>query len=138
MSKTLITVFADGGCSNNGTPDAKGYASVYILGRKEHTYRIELPKATTNNQAELGALWSALDLLGTLIHTKGDFRVTLNMDSNFALNTVFGDWNIKNKYPILQALRDDCHILIDALSRAGIEIEHHKVPRGIMETMVGH
>lgn len=135
----IVNVHADGGCSNNGTPDAKGYASVLIEGTKSTMHRIDLPHATTNNQAELGALWSALDLLKiTLLHPDIQWRIYINMDSNFALNTVFGDWNIKNKYPVLQSLRDDCKAIIRQLKDADVHVESVKVERSAMEAMVGH
>ena len=135
----VLTVFADGGCSNNGTPDAKGYASVLIIGARRTLERIDLPNAQTNNQAELGALWAALDLLGTLLlFPQFVWTVELNMDSNFALNTVFNDWKIKAKYPVLRALRDDCQALLAKLIDADIHINPVKAKRDLVVQQLGH
>ena len=139
MSERVFTVFADGGCSNNGTPDAKGYASVFIMGRKETMTRIDLPNAKTNNQAELGALWSALDLLKVvLLHPTIKSSIYIHMDSNFAINTVFGDWKIKNKYPVLQSLRDDCKAILKQYADAGISVVSVKAHRERIVEVLGH
>jgi ribonuclease HI len=70
MSEAQYLVWCDGGCSNNATRQALGYASYCLetrTGKRQIVRLTDLPGVTTNNQAEYVALISALvDLRGRI------------------------------------------------------------------------
>lgn len=70
MFNAQYRVYCDGGCSLNGTQQARGYASYCLQtrsGLKQVVRLNDLPGAMTNNEAEYFALISALvDLRGRI------------------------------------------------------------------------
>ena len=133
-----VRVLIDGGCPGNGTPEAGGaYASVLIQGKKTQIFRVELAKATTNNQAEYGALLQALQLLQPLRDLRG-YYITVNIetDSNLAFNQVFGSWKTKNSTlrKLMLAAREE----ISLFEKAGIAVQGTKVPREVCVAELGH
>ena len=146
MSKRLfnnayfITVWVDGGCRNNGTPDASGYCSVRIRGTKpeDTLFSIDLPGATTNNLAEYGALICALDILRTLqgFPRDGGYLVTIHTDSALVINQVAGTWKVKD--PKFHALISEIHSRIDWLIISEILVRIEKAPRDDIVAKLGH
>jgi ribonuclease HI len=88
--KSLV-VYVDGGCAANGRPGAQAYCSVR-LGDAE-PLRITLPEASTNNQAEYGALLCALELLAAQ-GQRGP--VTIYTDSRLLVEQMAGRWRIND------------------------------------------
>jgi ribonuclease HI len=135
-----ITVWIDGGCRNNGTPQAEGYGSVLIQGREDNMHRLSFDNAKTNNQAEYGALLAALDLLNVLLEPRfahHDISIVVNTDSALLHNQVTGAWKTKSRE--LQGLRDAARHGIQLFENApNIEFRIEKVARGTIEHHLGH
>jgi ribonuclease HI len=139
MSETHhIDVYIDGGCRNNGTPDASGYCSVRIEGRKNTLYSIDLANATTNNQAEYGALLCALDLLAPLLFYTGPAQIKVHFftDSALLVNQVWGSWKIKNEH--LRKLHSAVMNGLEAYSDAKVEITGGQAARDVIVEKLGH
>lgn len=136
--KRVVTVHVDGGCRNNGSPDAEGYCSVRIQSKDVNIYRIDLPGAKTNNEAEYGALLSALDLLNTLkdYAERLDIHVYIHTDSALIMGQVFGTWKVKAKN--LRNLHAAAVHGIESLKSAGIRIQEVKVSRSKLVELLGH
>lgn len=135
-----ITVWIDGGCRNNGTDSAEAYGSVRIIGNHDNTYRLAFHEASTNNQAEYGALLSALDLLSILLENRfadKQFSIVINTDSALVYNQVHGTWKTKNSE--LQSLRDSAQAGFRMFEQApNIEIRLLHVGRETIEFHLGH
>jgi ribonuclease HI len=136
----VITVWIDGGCRNNGTPQAEGYGSVRIQGREDNVFRYEFENAKTNNQAEYGALLAALDLLNVLLEERyahHSITIVINTDSALLRNQVTGAWKTKSRE--LQGLRDAAQHGIRRLEHApNIDVRLHQVARATIEHYLGH
>lgn len=95
-----MKVWIDGGCRNNGAADAEGYASVKL---GDVVYRIDLPGAKTNNQAELGAFLAALQLLW---ERRPLPPIELHGDSQYVAGLIFGTWKAKENKGLVSACRE--------------------------------
>jgi ribonuclease HI len=130
-----VNVWIDGGCRRNGAEDAQCYASVRIIGRKDTLYRIDLANAHTNNQAEYGALLSALDLLAEAKRFPG-LLITIYSDSRLMVDQVLGRARTKNM--VLANLRAAaCEGLI-SFAKAEVKIAIVPVSRDEMVKRLGH
>ena len=104
------TLTFDGGCKNNGDPNAQAYGSYQLKTRtgQEVVERLEFSTGTTNNQAEYHALIGGLvDLLERIQkHDRfaADFTLEVIGDSALVLNQVQGMWKCKKEH--LRPLRD--------------------------------
>ncbi len=135
-----IDVYIDGGCRNNGTPDAEGYGSARIIGLDDTTYRFAFDNAKTNNQAEYGALLATLDLLKVLLEDRFAhlyIRIVIMTDSALLVNQVHGHW--KTKARELQGLRDAVRSGFRQFENASnVEIRLEKIARATIEHFLGH
>ncbi|OHD26160.1 MAG: hypothetical protein A2Y38_23870 [Spirochaetes bacterium GWB1_59_5] len=131
-----ITVWIDGGCKRNGMPDAQGYATVRIKGHDDKTWPIELSTAKTNNEAEFGALLSALDLLSALQDHPGH-QVEIRTDSQDLIGWVMLNWKIKTDHPRLERLRG---VAIDGILELMkyADVDLVKADRDEIVQMLGH
>lgn len=86
-----ITVYVDGGCHNNGTPQARGYGSYKIGKSPQQHISWARGEADTNNEAEYRTLIVALEEIKERL-VKG---VSVKMDSQLVVNQVAGTWKVK-------------------------------------------
>lgn len=84
-----VVAYVDGGCHDNGGPRSQAYGS-YQIGEAVPV-RFDLPGASTNNQAEYGAL---LQLLAALRTER--CPITVYMDSQLVVNQFWGHWRIND------------------------------------------
>lgn len=111
-----VVVFADGGCLNNGAPDAEAYGSYHIRAmRGDHVLKLEYsgrmmyPQHTTNNAAEFQIVLDALDFL--LKHTSHErilYPVVVYSDSQLVVNAISGDFRVSAAHlvPIFRAIQE--------------------------------
>jgi ribonuclease HI len=130
-----VVVWLDGGCRNNGSQLARGYCSVRIVGRRDTLLTIDLPGATTNNQAELGALVCALDLLSPMMDFPGS-EIELRFDSRNLEGWVFGQFKCKTE--ALVPLRNAARAGVKILQDAGLKITPVRVDRTEIVAKLGH
>jgi ribonuclease HI len=102
MSQAQYCVYCDGGCLQNGTQEAHGYASYLLQSRKgkRQTVRLrDLPGVTTNNQAEYVAPISALVDLRGRIERAGksarSYSVAVHTDSQLVIGQLTQGWKVK-------------------------------------------
>lgn len=154
ISPTLIRVWVDGGCLGQGTPSAKCYGSVLIEGERRTRWPLEFENATTNNEAEYGAVLSALDMLKTLFLFKGPFVVELNLDSALVYNQVWPRWVSKTGFGLIDhdkslkpwktkspSMKKLCDAVLDGLGafrQRGIEIYFRQISGDEMKSVIGH
>lgn len=140
FSTYRVICWIDGGCRNNGTPDASGYASVRIRGRRKEDLLLtmDLSHAHTNNEAELGALLCALDLVSELkeLARKRPVELEIRSDSRNLIGWVSGDFKLKTKR--LLPLRDAAVMGISEFRQAGAKLTLTWVPREEIVAKVGH
>lgn len=132
-----ITVWIDGGCKRNGMPNPEAYASVRIVGHKDQIHPIKLDHAKTNNEAEFGALLSALDLLSILTDRPGH-TVEIRTDSQDLVGWVMLNWKIRAEHPTLIMLRDAAVDGMLRLMTAGTNLDLVQVNRSEIVQMLGH
>ena len=121
-----VRVYVDGGCRNNGTPQAEAYGS-YKIGTKLRRIKYPQSVARTNNEAEYQTMISALTTL-KIERIRG---ARVFMDSSLVVNQVAGNWKGKDR-KLLQ-LRDEAQKLMDDV---GATLEW--VEREIVERELGH
>ena len=139
MSETQYRVCCDGGCLQNGTQQAQGYAS-YCLetrsGQKQVVRMTDLPGVTTNNEAEYVALISSLVDLRARIERAGksprSYSVAVHTDSQLMVGQLTQGWKIKAAN--LRPLVDEAAALIQAFGRCALV----KVPREEIVRVLGH
>lgn len=132
-------VWADGGCAQNGTREARGYAS-YLLqsrtGKKQLVRLNDLPGVTTNNEAEYVALISALVDLRGRIERAGqnprNYSVVVHTDSQLMVGQLTQGWQVKSAN--LRPLVDEATALIQTFGRCDLV----KVPRDEIVRVLGH
>ena len=97
----MIKIYADGGCTNNGTAYQDGYGSYKVEGKP--TIVRKRFGNVTNNQAELMIL---LHVLREAVR-QGVKEITVLMDSKLAVNTVMGAWQVHDEklIPLVQECR---------------------------------
>ena len=139
MFEYSFTVVSDGGCLQNGTQQAHGYAS-YLLesrtGKRQIVRLSDLPGVTTNNQAEYVALISALVDLRGRIERAGksprSYSVAVHTDSQLLVGQLTQGWQVKATN--LRTLVDEAATLIRTFGRCDLI----KVPRDEIVRMLGH
>ena len=139
MSQSQYCVYCDGGCLQNGTREARGYAS-YLLqsrtGKKQLVRLNDLPGVTTNNEAEYVALISALVDLRGRIERAGqnprNYSVVVHTDSQLLVGQLTQGW--KSKAANLRPLVDEAAALIQAFGHCDLV----KVPRDEIVRVLGH
>ena len=139
MSEAQHLVWCDGGCSNNGTQQAQGYASYCLetrTGKRQIVRLLDLPGVTTNNQAEYVALISALVDLRGRIDRAGknprNYSVVVYTDSQLMVGQLTEGWQVKAAN--LRPLVDEAATLIQAFGRCDLV----KVPREEIVRVLGH
>jgi ribonuclease HI len=134
-----FVVTSDGGCLQNGTQEAHGYAS-YLLqsrtGKKQLVRLTDLPGVTTNNEAEYVALISALVDLRGRIERAGksprSYSVVVHTDSQLLAGQLTQGWQVKAAN--LRSLVDEAATLIQTFGRCDLV----KVPREEIVRVLGH
>jgi ribonuclease HI len=132
-------VKCDGGCLQNGTKEAEGYASYSLetrSGQKQVVRLTDLPGVTTNNQAEYIALISALVDLRGRIERAGksprSYTVAVHTDSQLLVGQLTQGWQVKAAN--LRSLVDEAATLIQTFGRCDLV----KVPRDEIVRVLGH
>ena len=139
MFEYSFTVISDGGCLQNGTQQAHGYAS-YLLesrtGKRQIVRLDDLPGVTTNNQAEYVALISALVDLRGRIERAGkrprSYSVAVHTDSQLLVGQLTQGWQVKAAN--LRSLVDEARSLIQTFGRCDLV----KTPRDEIVRVLGH
>lgn len=139
MSQSQYCVYCDGGCLQNGTREARGYAS-YLLqsrtGEKQLVRLNDLPGVTTNNQAEYVTLISAsVDLRGRIERAGRNprsYSVAVRTDSQLIVGQLTQGWKIKAAN--LRSLIDEAAALIQTFGRCDLI----KVPSDEIVRVLGH
>lgn len=98
-----VVIVADGGCENNGSPNATAYGSYAIEAKRggetiseKRSGRIDYPQHKTNNAAEVQIFIDALNVL--LAKANGEritYPVRYITDSALAVNWITGCWKVK-------------------------------------------
>jgi len=139
MKKWGITLIVDGGCANNGGPDAKAYGSFAIAhnGKVLRTERVEFHLLSTNNQAEFCIVDVALRRLADGIVTAGKTKVSevdvrIKTDSALVVGYFSQGW--KRKAEGLQMIADR----IGEITGQFKTVEFVKVPRAEIVKVLGH
>lgn len=142
----LIEVYADGGCKNNGAPDAKAYGTfaVFYNGKRKRTEPYDFPQYNTSNQAEHKILLCVLQYLTGLANSsekQDHIQVKIYMDSKLTVNRANGVWVIKKDTP--EPLKVLMMQIFNALSAVRMMpfygvIEIIQVPREEIEAVLGH
>jgi ribonuclease HI len=139
MSEYAYVVRCDGGCLQNGTHHAQGYASYSLeayTGQKQMVRLTDLPGVTTNNQAEYVALISALVDLRGRIERAGksprNYSVAVHTDSQLLVGQLTQGWQVKAAN--LRSLVDEAAALIQSFGRCDLV----KVPREEIVRVLGH
>jgi len=144
-----VTIYADGGCLNNGTPNAHGYGSMKVTnngnpvpsnfaGKKEVQHRFEHGHGAenTNNTAELMTLSNALTYCAELIKRGHAQGIALCMDSKLALGgAVKGVAGMKKPAKNLIPLYDKVHEQYNTLDGQVVLIW---VPNEAIKMVLGH
>jgi ribonuclease HI len=132
-------VWADGGCLQNGTREAQGYASYALesrTGNRQVVRLHDLPGVTTNNEAEYVALISALVDLRGRIERAGksprNYSVAVHTDSQLLVGQLTQGWQVKAAN--LRSLADEAATLIQTFGRCDLV----KVPRDEIVRVLGH
>ena len=93
-----IVVYVDGGCRNNGCPDALAYGSfrVFYRGDLKRTVSFDLPDAHTNNQVEYNSL------LQVALYLEGEPKrlsapVVIKTDSQLVVGQLTQGWKVKDE-----------------------------------------
>ena len=139
MSEAQYQVWCDGGCANNGSRQARGFASFLLKActGKQQTVRLDdLPGVTTNNEAEYVAFISALvDLRGRIERARKsphDYSVVVYTDSQLLIGQLTQGWQVKAAN--LRPLVDEARSLVQAFGRCDLV----KVPRDEIVRVLGH
>ena len=139
MFETHYHVCCDGGCSQNGTQQAQGYASYFLearSGQKQVVRQTDLPGVTTNNEAEYVALISALVDLRGRIERAGksplNYNVVVHTDSQLVVGQLTQGWKVKAAN--LRPLVDEAISLMQSFGRCDLV----KVPRDESVQVLGH
>jgi ribonuclease HI len=110
-----VVIIADGGCSGNGTPNARAYGSfVYTAYRGDvvlKSYasgRLDYEQHHTNNEAEFQVCIDALELLirnadGQRLAYEAEYRT----DSQIVVNVLTGNWKCRAAHllPLVEQAR---------------------------------
>lgn len=139
MFDTQYRVYCDGGCSQNGSREARAYASYSLearTGQKQIVRLNDLPGVTTNNEAEYVAFISALVDLRGRIERAGknprSYSVTVCTDSQLLVGQLTLDWQVKAAN--LRSLVDEAKALVETFSRCDVT----KVARDEIVRVLGH
>ena len=122
MFEAQYRVCCDGGCSQNGTQEANGYAS-YILetrtGQRQMVRLNDLPGVTTINEAEYIAFISALVDLRGRIERAGErprsYSLLVHTDSQLVVGQLTQGWKVTAAN--LRPLVDEAASLVQAFGR---------------------
>jgi ribonuclease HI len=136
---TGYCIYCDGGCSQNGSQEARAYASYSLearTGQKQVVRLKDLPRVTTNNEAEYVALIFALVDLRGRIERAGkrprDYTVAVHTDSQLVVGQLTRGWKVKAAN--LRPLVDEAAVLLETFGRCDLV----KVPRDEIVRILGH
>lgn len=102
-----VTIYCDGGCSQNGTPYARGYGSFRVENDGNvYIERVEYPRGQTNNTAEYETLIAALHYC----KYNGIYGAQIYSDSQLMINTAKKFWKTHKLHLI--PLRDVAYALL--------------------------
>ena len=139
MFDTQYRVYCDGGCLQNGTREARGYASYSLearTGQRQVVRLNDLPNVSTNNQAEYVAFISALVDLRGRIERAGknprSYSVAVHTDSQLLVGQLTQGWQVKAAN--LRPLVDQARMLLQTFGRCDVV----KVPRDEIVRVLGH
>lgn len=122
-----VLVYVDGGCSGNGTANARAYGSYKIGSKQQQEIVWARDAVNTNNEAEYKTLITALaDLESQAIR-----NARILMDSALVVNQVNSKWKIRE--PRLFALCNEAKRLLQA---TGASLEW--TPRENIVKVLGH
>ena len=130
-----IFIYADGGCKGNGTghPEAYGSFAVKYKGDIKRRRECKFPEASTNNEAEYGALLAAFTYISELRDSGKPLPdIEILMDSELVVSQLTNGWKVKaaNLKSLHQAAR--------AWMDSNPTVELHHVPREQIEAVLGH
>jgi len=109
----IIYVYTDGGCINNGKPNAKASIGIYFGYNDPRNVSSLIDGKQTNNTAELKAIIGALNILHKEI--KENLKINIITDSEYAIKcaTTYSEklskvnWEIKDKkIPNIELLKE--------------------------------
>jgi len=128
-----ITIYVDGGCHNNGSPEARSYGSIAVVfkGELKRIERWEFSKAHTNNEAEYGALLASFRYLEAE-PKRLSFPILIKTDSQLVYGQVVQGWKVKADN--LVSLMDVAKTWLSA--HENVQIQH--VPRDEIVKVIGH
>lgn len=147
MFDTQYKIICDGGCAQNGSREARAYASYSLesrTGQRQVVRLKDLPGVTTNNQAEYVAFISALVDLRGRIERAGkkphSYSVTVCTDSQLLVGQLTQGWQVKAANPStplrtgLRSLVDEAQALIETFGRCDVT----KAARDEIVRVLGH
>lgn len=123
----MTLIFCDGGCTSNGTADAKAYGSFLVEGERL-PHRVDLD-GKTNNEAEYQTLIATLRYVRE--HQYELVGATIRTDSRLIVEQVAGNWKVRK--PELRPLCDEARALVH---ETGAVLEW--TPRDEIVARLGH
>jgi ribonuclease HI len=152
---TQYRIYCDGGCSQNGTREARAYASYSLesrAGQRQVVRLNDLPNVSTNNEAEYVAFISALVDLRGRIERAGknprSYSVTVCTDSQLLVGQLTQGWHVKAANPStplrtgLRSLVDEAKALVETFGRCdpstSLRAGVTKVARDEIVRVLGH
>lgn len=133
----MVSIYADGGCRMQGTPQAECYGSVRVIGKADTTLRYQFHDINTNNAAEYHALLKALGVIDLATqNTTWRGSITIYMDSALVINQVLGVWKCKATH-----LQPKCALArkwLSDLIAAGLDIQLVWAPDTVLKAKLGH
>lgn len=140
VKKHDLVYFCDGGCLNNGTPEAKAYGSwKCVTNGKKRRYEFTPGEASTGNKAEYLTLTKLLMAISERLHEMPNAPIgkfSIFMDSMLVVNQVHGTWQVNEES--LLPYRADVLRLLKEISRKGFQIELTWAPREKVFEVLGH
>lgn len=141
MFKGVVTVYVDGGCTRNGSPDAEAYGSYRLVATDEQRNVVKVleqkltpyPQHHTNNAAEIQTMINALEkLLEKAGSSKVKYPVTVFSDSQLVVKWLDGTFTVNADHliPLVNYARE--------LAKRFEQLDIHWVPREEIYEVLGH
>jgi len=101
----IISIYADGSCLRNGTPDSSSGAGAVLIDRYRNEMRLQSSYLGpgTNQRAEIAACTNAIKLL------KRPCRIEIVSDSLYVVDTMAGKNRIKSNHGLWDELVRSCY-----------------------------
>jgi len=93
IEDSLVYVFTDGACINNGRKNARGGSGVFYQENSSRNISIPVPKPATNNKAELLAILEALKEFESEL--QDNQNICIISDSKYSLYCITSLYHIK-------------------------------------------